>query len=98
MGPVLDSRSMQAIKTWLSELGIGAQADITVIDPDALSAWDINDSRQLLYRELFQHQQMVSRSDGVVSYVFIHGEPVWEQGDFTPVLGVKTLGRALRAA
>jgi hypothetical protein len=79
-------------------LEIGAQADITVIDPEALSAWDTNDSRQLLYRELFQHQQMVSRSDGVVSYVFIHGEPVWEQGDFTPALGVKTLGRALRAA
>lgn len=79
-------------------LDIGAQADITVIDPEALSAWDTNESRELIYRELFQHQQLVSRSDGVVSYVFVRGEPAWEEGDFTAVLGVKTLGRALRAA
>ncbi|MEH6605086.1 MAG: amidohydrolase family protein [Pseudomonadales bacterium] len=77
---------------------VGAQADITIVDPDALAGWDTNESRQLLYRELFQHNQMVNRSDGVVSYVFISGEPVWEQDDFTEALGTKTLGRALRAA
>ena len=69
-----------------------------LIDPEALSAWDTNEHRVLIYRELFQHQQMVSRSDGVVTHVLIHGEPVWENGDFTEVLGKQSLGRALRAA
>jgi N-acyl-D-aspartate/D-glutamate deacylase len=79
-------------------LEIGAQADIVLIDPEALSQWDDNSTRQFSYRDLFEHKQMVSRSDGVVSQVMIHGEPVWENGDFTPSLGTRPLGRALRAA
>lgn len=79
-------------------IDIGAQADIAMIDPEALRAWDCNNTRELQFRELFDHNQMVSRSDGVVSYVFINGEMVWDGGDFTEVLGSKALGRALRAA
>jgi len=79
-------------------LDIGAQADVVLIDPDALAKWDCNATRTLQYRELFKHDQMVSRSDGVVTHVLINGEPVWEDGDFTPALGVRKLGRALRAA
>jgi hypothetical protein len=30
--------------------------------------------------------------------VLIKGEPVWQEGDFTEVLGSRRLGRALRAA
>ena len=79
-------------------LDIGAQADIVLLDPEALGRWDDNASRQYIYRELFQHKQLVSRSDGVVTHVLIRGEPVWEEGDFTAALGTQTLGRALRAA
>jgi len=79
-------------------LEIGAQADITMVDPEALRAWDDNAGRRLEYRELFEHQQMVSRSDGVVTHVLIRGEPVWQAGQFTPALGQRPLGRALRAA
>ncbi len=79
-------------------LDIGAQADITLIDPEVLRNWDSNETRLLTYRELFEHDQMVSRSDGVVSCVLINGEPVWEAGEFTPALGNQPLGRALRAA
>jgi len=79
-------------------LEIGAQADLVLIDPEALRLWDDNATRQFIYRELFQHKQLVSRSDGVVSHVLIRGEPVWAGGDFTPALGKQTLGRALRAA
>lgn len=82
----------------VGSLEIGAQADIVLIDPEALSLWDDNASREFIYRELFDHKQLVSRSDGVVSHVFIHGEPVWQGGEFTPALGTQTLGRALRAA
>ncbi len=79
-------------------LELGDQADITMIDPEALRHWDDLSGRELIYRELFEHQQMVSRSDGVVTHTFINGEAVWRNGDHTEALGTKTLGRALRAA
>jgi N-acyl-D-aspartate/D-glutamate deacylase len=78
-------------------LEIGERADITMVDPEALAAWHTDDHRSFEYRELFDHKQMVNRSDGVVTRVFIHGETVWEDNDFTSVLGSKPLGRALRA-
>ncbi len=82
----------------VGSLEIGAQADIILIDPEALRQWDDNSSRQFIYRELFDHKQLVSRSDGVVSQVLIRGESVWQDGAFTPALGREALGRALRAA
>jgi N-acyl-D-aspartate/D-glutamate deacylase len=82
----------------VGSLEIGAQADIVLLDPEALKGWDSNDSRKLQYRELFQHDQMVNRSDGVVTCVLINGEPVWRDGEVTEALGSRVLGRALRAA
>ncbi|MGI9287451.1 MAG: N-acyl-D-amino-acid deacylase family protein [Pseudomonadales bacterium] len=79
-------------------LDIGAQADITMINPKALAQHDCDPQRKLEYRELIEHQQMVNRSDGVVSRVLINGESVWIGNEFAPVLGSKTLGRALRAS
>jgi N-acyl-D-aspartate/D-glutamate deacylase len=82
----------------VGSLEIGAQADITMIDPDALGDWDTNETRKLVYRDLFEHEQMVNRPEGIVTRVFIRGEPVWEAGAFTPLLGSQPLGRVLRAA
>jgi len=79
-------------------LEIGAQADIVLIDPAALADYECDEHRQFVHRELFDHMQMVNRSDGVVSRVLIKGKTVWEGLEFTPVLGSETLGRALRAA
>jgi N-acyl-D-aspartate/D-glutamate deacylase len=79
-------------------LEIGAQADIAMIDPDALAGWDCNATRRLEYRDIFAHQQMVNRPQGVVRGVWIRGERVWREGAFEPVLGERRLGRALRAA
>ena len=82
----------------VGSLEVGAQADIVLVDPQALEAWDTNDSRKLQYRELFQHNQMVNRSDGVVACVLIKGEPVWQDDQFQEALGSQSLGRLLRAA
>ena len=79
-------------------LDIGAQADIVVINPEVLREWDCNDTREYVYRDLFEHHQMVNRSDGIVQAVMIRGELVWKEGDFTEVLGEEALGRALQAA
>jgi len=79
-------------------LEIGAQADVVLLDPEALWDWDSNANRIFEYRELFRHKQMLNRSEGVVTEVWIKGEPVWQDGATTAALGSKSLGRALRAA
>jgi N-acyl-D-aspartate/D-glutamate deacylase len=79
-------------------LEIGAQADMILIDPEALSAHECDPNRHFVHRELFDHKQMVNRSDGVVKRVLIRGVTVWEGNDFAAGYGSQTLGRALRAA
>ncbi|MEP5764360.1 MAG: amidohydrolase family protein [Halieaceae bacterium] len=79
-------------------LEIGAQADMVLIDPEALAGYECDPNRQLLHRELFDHAQMVNRSDGVVSRVLIKGQTAWAGTEFGEELGTETLGRALRAA
>jgi len=78
-------------------LNIGAQADIVLINPEALKTWDTNNTRQLHYRDIFQHQQLVNRSEGIVDKVYINGECAWENGAPGEALGNKKLGKILRA-
>ena len=78
-------------------LDVGAQADVVLIDPEALRTYDTDANRRMIYRDIFEHEQLVNRSDGVVAAVFIAGEEVWDGAGFTPSLGHKRLGRALRA-
>jgi N-acyl-D-aspartate/D-glutamate deacylase len=79
-------------------LDVGAQADVVLVDPEALRSYDTDANRRMVYRDIFEHDQLVNRSDGVVIAVFIAGEQVWDGTGFTPALGSKRLGRALRAA
>ncbi len=79
-------------------LDIGAQADIVLIDPDQLAQYDSDAHRIMIYREIFENQQLVNRSDGVVSGVFIAGERVWSGKVFGPALGSRKLGRVLTYA
>jgi hypothetical protein len=51
----------------------------------------------MVYRDIFEHEQLVNRSDGVVAGVFIAGEQVWDGRHFTPALGTRRLGRPLTA-
>jgi N-acyl-D-aspartate/D-glutamate deacylase len=75
----------------------GAQADLTLLDPEALKRYDTDASRRMIHRDIFGHDQLVNRSDGVVTAVFIAGEQVWDGRDCMPVLGTRKLGRALTA-
>jgi N-acyl-D-aspartate/D-glutamate deacylase len=78
-------------------IDVGAQADIVLIDPDALRAYDTDANRRMVYRDIFGHDQLVNRSDGVVAAVFIAGEQVWDGAGFTAALGTRQLGRPLTA-
>jgi len=75
----------------------GAQADLVLVNPEALSRYDTDANRRMVYRDIFEHEQLVNRSDGVVTAVFIAGEQVWDGRDFTAALGTQRLGRPLTA-
>ena len=78
-------------------LDVGCRADVVLIDPDRLRTYDTDANRQMVYREIFEHEQLVNRSDGVVTAVFIAGEQVWDGREFGPALGTRSLGRPLTA-
>jgi N-acyl-D-aspartate/D-glutamate deacylase len=82
----------------VGSLEIGAQADMVLINPDALDGWQPDQTRKLEYREIFGHEQMVNRPEGIVDSVFINGVVAWKDGMAQAALGQETLGRALRAA
>ncbi len=76
---------------------VGARADVALIDPRQLAAYDSEANTQSIYRDAFSHEQLVNRSDGVVPYVFVAGNLAWEQNQFTAGHGKETWGRALTA-
>ncbi|MEO1336833.1 MAG: amidohydrolase family protein, partial [Myxococcota bacterium] len=75
----------------------GWQADLVLIDPQALRTYDGEAHVTEVYREDFQHVQLVNRSDGVVPGVWIRGQRVWDGKAFHPSLGTERLGRCLTA-
>jgi N-acyl-D-aspartate/D-glutamate deacylase len=79
-------------------LKVGAQADIAVIDPEALRSWgDPEDSVRYVWRELFDHHQMVNRPEGIVTQVLISGHLAWDNGHYSAEYGKTRMGRCLRA-
>lgn len=76
---------------------VGCAADLVLLDPRALRAYDSERKTRLEYREEFGHEQMVNRSDGVVTAVWVAGQAAWQNGGFTPVVGKARLGQVLRA-
>lgn len=78
-------------------IAVGMPADVIVIDPLALQSYDSEAHTQYVWREEFQHHQMVNRSEGVVTASYIAGRAVWRNGQFTPCLGREKLGRVLLA-
>ncbi|MDH3485841.1 MAG: amidohydrolase family protein, partial [Myxococcales bacterium] len=73
----------------------GKQADVILVDPDALRAYDSEAQTIFEYREAVGSEQMLNRSDGVVTDVWIAGVPAWRDSRATPHLGKTRMGRAL---
>lgn len=74
---------------------VGDQADLILIDPSALRRMDHNNTVQRQYREAFQHEQLVNRTDGVVPLVMIAGHPAWHGTSFDNALGQQKMGTVL---
>lgn len=75
---------------------LGDVADLAVIDPRALAAYDSEASHRFIWRDDYQHEQLVNRSDGVVRQVYVGGRLAWDGERFTREVGKTRLGRALR--
>jgi N-acyl-D-aspartate/D-glutamate deacylase len=76
-------------------LRAGAQADLVVVDPQALQAYDSDAGIRYIYRDIFEHHQLVNRSDGVVRHVMVRGRLAWQDGAYTELFGRERLGRVL---
>ena len=77
-------------------LAIGSRADMVLINPEAFDGWEPDQTRELVYRAIFEHEQMVNRPVGIVDSVYISGELAWG-GESGPgeALGAKRLGQYL---
>ena len=78
-------------------LETGADADITIIDPKALERYDGEANVERIYREEFEHEQLVNRSDDVVVATIIGGKIAWNNNGFTKKFNKEKLGRVLTA-
>jgi len=74
----------------------GDIADLILIDPKNLEAYEGEDNIQRVHREEYQHEQLVNRSDGVVSLVLINGQIAWQNNQFGSNLGKTKMGRLLK--
>ena len=77
-------------------INTGDAADLIIVDPESLANYDGDNSVRRVYREEFQHSQLVNRSNGVVQQVFIGGVKAWQENDFCEGLGKQPMGRLLR--
>jgi N-acyl-D-aspartate/D-glutamate deacylase len=75
----------------------GRQADLVLLDPEALRAYDSDANTTFGYREAVQAEQMLNRSDGVVTDMWIAGLPAWRDTRATAKLGATRMGSALTA-
>ncbi len=73
----------------------GRQADLVLIDPEALRHYDSEANTIFGYREAVASEQMLNRSDGVVTDVWIAGIPAWRDAKETEHLGKTRMGSAL---
>ena len=77
-------------------LAIGARADMVLINPEALDGWEPDQTRKLVYREIFEHEQMINRPVGIVDSVYISGELAWDgESGAGEALGARPLGQYL---
>lgn len=77
-------------------INIGDVADLILVDPKQLNKYEGEDHVQRIFREEFQHDQLVNRSDGVVPLVLIDGQVAWSKGQFSKSLGTQKMGSLLK--
>lgn len=77
-------------------INVGDQADLILVDPQQLNQYEGEANVQRVFREEYQHQQLVNRSDNVVPLVLIHGHTAWKDNQFGEELGKVKMGSLLK--
>lgn len=77
-------------------LETGAQADLVLVDPVALLRWNPVATVHYVWRECFEHHQLVNRPENVVTATLIAGRVAWRDGAYVPEFGRERYGRVLR--
>lgn len=72
--PILDCLALvENIPKSVLRIEPGAQADLVLVNPEAMRAYDTDANRRMVYRDICEHEQLVNRSDGVVADAWIAG-------------------------
>jgi len=77
-------------------INIGDQADLILIDPQQLNQYDGESKIERVFREEYQHNQLVNRSDSVVPLVLINGHTAWKDNAFGKDFGKVKMGSLLK--
>lgn len=77
-------------------IDVGDVADLILVDPKVLANYDGEEKVERIFREEYQHKQLVNRSDGVVPMVLINGQIAWQDEKFSDELGNKQFGKLLK--
>ncbi len=74
----------------------GDVADLILVDPKKLASYDGENSVERIFREEYQHPQLVNRSNGIVPLVLINGKSAWANDKFSTDLGKQRMGSLLK--
>ena len=80
------------------QIKVGARADITIVNPEELEVYDGENNVQRIYREDFEHEQLVNRSDGVVTATIVSGRAIWHNSKFANDINKSKYGKCLLAS
>jgi len=75
-------------------IAVGKRADITIIDPEALSD-EVHEYHTADFLE--DCERLVNRNDDVVKIVMINGKIAWDNGTYTMAYGKERFGQFLEA-
>lgn len=76
-------------------LNVGDRADCILINPEQLLSYNSDTNTQRIYRDAFENEQLVNRSDGVVSHVVIAGKIIRQQDQFSEAFERERFGSTL---
>jgi dihydroorotase-like cyclic amidohydrolase len=80
------------------QIKVGERADITIVNPEELEVYEGENSVQRIYREDFEHEQLVNRSDGVVTATIVSGRAIWQNSKFANDINKSKYGKCLLAS
>ena len=80
------------------QIKVGERADITIVNPEKLDLYDGENNVQRIYREDFDHEQLVNRSDGVVTATIVSGRAIWHNSKFANDINKSKYGKCLLAS